>query len=91
VPSGSHRQFPFVRKAKLIRLGRHLALRIPKKVAHMLRLTAGAEVEIVVCARSFALRKAPRKWSEAELLRGVTPRMAGGEVDWGHPVGREVM
>ena len=31
-----------------------------------------------------------RKWIEAELLKRVTPKMVGGEVDWGEPVGKEV-
>jgi antitoxin MazE len=31
-----------------------------------------------------------KKWTEAELLKGVTPEMVGGEVDWGPPVGKEI-
>lgn len=34
--------------------------------------------------------KRRKKWTEAELLRGVTPDMVGGEIDWGDPVGKEI-
>ena len=31
-----------------------------------------------------------RKWTEAELLKGVTPGSIGGEINWGPPRGREM-
>jgi len=31
-----------------------------------------------------------KKWTERELLRGVTPKMVGGEINWGPPVGKEI-
>lgn len=73
--------------------GNSLGVRIPKGVARQLKLSAGEEVSIEVekdAIRIRPTRRRRRKWSEAELLKGVTPEKVGGEIDWGGPVGREV-
>jgi antitoxin MazE len=74
------------------RWGNSLGLRIPQEAADRLNLKAGARVSVEVGDDSITIRPVrPRKrWSEAALLRGVTPAMVGGEVDWGGPVGKEV-
>lgn len=38
-----------------------------------------------------ARRKARKMYTEAELLAGVNPNQVGGDIDWGGPVGKEVL
>lgn len=75
---------------KVARWGNSLGLRIPQEAAEQLKLREGEEVSIEVHGDSMTIRLERRKWTEAELLKGVTPQMVGGEVDWGRPVGKEV-
>ena len=77
------------RQGKVARWGNSLAFRIPQDVAEKLKLTEGGRVSLEVGAGSFTVRPVRRKWTEGELLKGVTPGMVGGEVDWGGPVGNE--
>jgi antitoxin MazE len=82
-----------VRNGKVARWGNSLAFRIPREVAERLKLKAGESVDIAVAGRTITIKPsapARRKWSEAELLKGVTPAAVGGEIDWGDPVGDEV-
>lgn len=78
------------RKRKLARWGNSLGFRIPRDVVDQLDLRDGAEVDIEVGPGCLTIKPARKKWTEAELLRGVTPEIIGGEVDWGGPVGKEV-
>src|SRR5688572_12959949 len=71
------------RRSKLARWGNSLGLRIPQDIAEHLGLTSGAQVSVEVRSGSLTIRAARKKWSEAELLKGVTPEAVGGEVDWG--------
>ncbi len=79
-----------VRSGKVARWGNSLAFRIPQEVAERLNLTDGGRISLEVDGSSFTVRPVRRKWTEAELLQGVTPEMVGGEIDWGDPVGKEV-
>jgi antitoxin MazE len=47
-------------------------------------------VLVEIGAGSITIKPDRKKWTEAELLRGVTPEMIGGEVDWAGPVGKEI-
>lgn len=80
------------RNSTLSRWGNSLGLRIPQEAADRLKLKAGARVSVELGADSITIRplRKGRKWTEADLLKGVTPEMVGGEADWGPPVGREV-
>ena len=55
-------------------------------------LVAGQKVNVEVGTGSIAIRpvRTRRRWTEAELLDGVTPEVAGREIDWGGAVGKEV-
>jgi antitoxin MazE len=72
------------------RWGNSLAFRIPQEIADKLKLTDGGRVIVEERAGSFTVRPVRKKWTEEELLNGVTPEIVGGEVDWGGPVGKEV-
>ena len=80
------------RNSTLSRWGNSLGLRIPQEAADRLKLKAGARVSVELGPDSITIRpvRRGRKWTEAALLKGVTPEMVGGEVDWGPPVGKEV-
>ena len=75
--------------SKVARWGNSLAVRIPQKAAHQLGLTEGSEVSVVVEDDSLTIRRSRRITTLDELLAGVTPQNAGGEIDSGPPVGRE--
>jgi antitoxin MazE len=79
-----------MRNSKVARWGNSLAFRIPQDVADKLRLTEGGQVSVEVQSDSFTIRPVRKKWTEEELLKGVTPDAAGGEINWGGPVGREI-
>jgi antitoxin MazE len=78
---------------KISRWGNSLGLRIPREGVEQLRLRDGESVDLEIGADTITIRRGKRrkKWTEAELLRGVTPEMVGGEIDWGGPVGREIL
>lgn len=80
------------RTGRVSRWGNSLGVRIPQEGVKRLGLKDGESVEMEITANSITIRpsKQRKKWTEAELLKGVTPDMVGGEVDWGPPVGKEV-
>lgn len=83
---------PARRHSTVSRWGNSLGLRIPQEAADRLKLKAGVRVSVEVGHDSITIRpvRQRKKWSDAELLKGVSPSMVGGEIDWGGPVGREV-
>ncbi len=70
------------RLVKVIRWDNELCLRIPKEAIDQLRLKEGDVVRIQVSDDSIVIRRAkPRKrWTEAELLEGITPELCGPEL-----------
>jgi antitoxin MazE len=91
MPMKSRRAAKVIRSGKVARWGNSLAFRIPQDIVEKLSLTEGGKVSMELSSDSFTVRPMRKKWTEAELLRGVTPDMVGGEVDWGGPVGKEVL
>jgi antitoxin MazE len=81
---------PLRRSAAVARWGNSLGIRIPQEAVERLGLRPGGKVSVEVRGDAMTIRPLRKKWTEAELLEGVTPDMVGGEVDWGPPVGREV-
>lgn len=81
------------RTGRISRWGNSLGVRIPKEGVERLGLKDGESVEMEIGSNSITIRptKRRKKWTEAELLKGVTPDMVGGEIDWGKPVGGEVL
>jgi antitoxin MazE len=78
------------RSSTVSRWGNSLGVRIPLEAAAQLKLRAGERVRVEVRSGSLTVTPIRKKWTEAELLAGITPEMVKGEVDWGGPVGREV-
>jgi antitoxin MazE len=80
------------RNSTVSRWGNSLGFRIPQEAVDRLHLKAGEQVSVEVRAGSITISplRTRRKWTEAELLNGVTPHIVGGEIDWGAPVGKEV-
>jgi antitoxin MazE len=68
--------------SKLARWGNSLGLRIPREGVSRLGLTAGVPVRVRVTGDSITIRRAGtrRKWTEAELLKGVNPAMCGPDL-----------
>jgi len=62
--------------------GNSLGLRIPREAVEQLHLKAGGEVELEIVYERMVIRPAKRrkKWTEAELLKGVTPEMCGPDL-----------
>jgi antitoxin MazE len=68
--------------SKVARWGNSLGVRIPQEGVESLKLKEGEAVRVQVQGDTITIRKArPRKkWTEAELLRGVTPQMCGPDL-----------
>jgi antitoxin MazE len=77
-------------RSKVAKWGHSLAVRIPQEAAREMGLVEGSEVSVSVKGQSMTIRRARPVVTLDELLDGVTPENAGGEVDSGPPVGREV-
>ena len=71
------------RTTKIARWGNSLGVRIPQEAAEQLQLRDGEAVKVQARNGVITIRKARRsrkKWTEAELLKGVTPRMCGPDL-----------
>jgi antitoxin MazE len=70
------------RVSKVARWGNSLGFRIPQEGVDQLKLKAGEQVNVRVSGDTITIRRARprRKWTEAELLKGVTPAMCGPDL-----------
>jgi len=68
--------------SKVARWGNSLGFRIPREGVDQLGLKAGAPVSVRVSRDTITIRRAGirKKWTEAELLKDVTPAMCGPEL-----------
>ena len=84
---------PVQKTGRVSRWGNSLGVRIPQEAVERIGLKEGDSVNLEIRGDTMTIRRTRRrrKWTEAELLRGVTPEMVRGEVDWGGPVGKEAM
>ncbi len=71
------------------RWGNSLAIRIPKPFALQTDLQENCEVDISVDGDRIVVSPAPKAWTLADLLRGITPANAHRETEWGDRTGRE--
>lgn len=69
--------------------GNSLGVRIPQPVANEIGLTVGTVVTLEIVDNKIVISPVKKKYQLSELLEGVTPELAGGEYDWGEPVGEE--
>ena len=72
----------FEKTSKVARWGNSLGLRIPQEGVDQLQLKEGESVQVRVKGDTITIRKAkPRKkWTEEELLQGVTPAICGPDL-----------
>ena len=68
--------------SKVARWGNSLGFRIPQEGVDLLQLKEGEAVNVRVKSDTITIRraKARKKWTEKELLKGVTPRMCGPDL-----------
>jgi antitoxin MazE len=68
--------------SKVARWGNSLGLRIPQEGVDRLGLKEGESVNVRVKGDTITIRrtKPRKKWTEKELLKGVTPSMCGPDL-----------
>jgi len=68
--------------SRLARWGNSLGLRIPKEGVDLLKLKEGESVNVRVRGDTITIRRAKsrKKWTEKELLKGITPAMCGPDL-----------
>lgn len=68
--------------SKVARWGNSLGLRIPQEGVDRLGLKEGESVNVRVKGDTITIRRAKlrKKWTEKELLKGVTPSMCGPDL-----------
>ena len=78
--------------SKVSRWGNSLGLRIPQEGVDQLHLKDGETVKVQIKGDTITIKRAKlrKKWTEAELLKGVTPDMCGPELIKGR-VGKELL
>ena len=79
--------------ATIQKWGNSLALRIPMSFAKNIHLHQGSAVDIVLSKGKIEIHpKNPRKkYVLSEMLKKITKDSVHPEVDWGPPVGREII
>jgi len=72
--------------------GNSLGVRLPKSIATNQSLKVGSRVVVSETSTGIAIEvvKKSRKYTLAELLKGVTKDNLHKETEWGDPVGNEV-
>lgn len=68
--------------SKVARWGNSLGLRIPQESVDHLKLKEGDSVCVRVKGDTITIRRAKgrKKWTEGELLKGVTPNLCGPDL-----------
>jgi antitoxin MazE len=68
--------------SKLAKWGNSLGFRIPREAVELLKLTEGVSVKVRVKNDTITISrdKSRKKWTEAELLKGVTPEICGPDL-----------
>jgi antitoxin MazE len=76
-------------RARIVKWGNSLAVRIPKAIVEALHLRAGDSLVIEASRGRIELRRSAPTLSE--LVAGVTPENCFGEIEWGPNVGKEIV
>ena len=68
--------------SRVARWGNSLGVRIPQEAVEELGLKEGESVQMRISNGSITIRRATqrKKWTEQELLKGVTPDMCGPDL-----------
>ena len=80
--------------ATIQKWGNSLALRIPMSFAKNIHLHQGSAVDVILGKDKIEIRpksRAKKKYVLSEMLKRVTKDNIHPEVDWGPPVGREII
>jgi antitoxin MazE len=78
-------------KARVVKWGNSLAVRIPKAVAERARLREGDPIFIEVLDGHVKLRAARKIPTLEELVAKITPENCHKEIEWGPAVGRKLL
>jgi antitoxin MazE len=68
--------------SKVARWGNSLGFRIPQEGVDLLKLKEGESVKVRVKGDTITIRRAKgrKKWTEKELLKGITPSICGPDL-----------
>jgi antitoxin MazE len=78
--------------AKTAQWGNSIGVRIPRDMAKKAGISADSTVEIDESDDGIIIKPVGKKeYSLKELVRGISPQNRHGEVDLGHPVGKELL
>jgi antitoxin MazE len=71
--------------------GNGAGVRIPKKVANAAHLQLNQQLVVTLQDNSIVLTPIveEKRQSLDSILKGVTPKLVGGELDWGKDIGAE--
>ena len=80
-------------KVKIQKWGNSLAVRIPKSFAVQTEIEQDSLVDLSVLEGNIIVKPEKRKpkYTLEELLEGVTEENLHGEIDFGKPVGKEMI
>jgi len=78
-------------KARVVKWGKSLAVRIPRAVAERAGLEEGDPVVIEVLDGHVELRPVKKVLTLAELVAKITPENCHEEIKWGPAVGKEIV
>jgi antitoxin MazE len=82
LPGGVMANGTIEKVSKVARWGNSLGFRIPQEGVERLGLKDGESVKVRVVGDTITIRraKARKKWTEKELLKGVTPSICGPDL-----------
>lgn len=77
---------------KVQKWGNSLGLRIPKAMAKKAHIASGTAVDLTVAGERLLIQPVRRKqYTLRELVSRITPENRHEEIDFGPPVGRELI
>ena len=76
---------------KLQKWGHSVGVRLPKPMLEQVGLAEGAQVDVPVEGDPLVIRRARRRPTLDELLDQCTPENRPETIDFGPPVGREII
>ena len=77
---------------KTAKWGNSIGVRIPRDLARKTGINVDSAVEIDEADGGVIIKPAETKeYSLKELVKGITPRNRHGEIDFGRPVGKEII
>lgn len=75
---------------KVQKWGNSLAIRIPVELSKRVGLVEGRAVDFTQVKDAIVIKPAAPVYKLKDLLKGMTRKKAGPEIDWGSPRGNEL-